>query len=72
MKGWKATKIYQILQNYQNDDFGGGSIRLLTFDIDNSTVAAEMYSPYYDKAMEDASRFVIEDVDFLNISVVEK
>lgn len=70
--GVEGNKIYQMLQNYQNDDFGGGYIRLLTFDIDNATVSAEMYSPFYDRVKEDDSRFVIEDVDFLKISVPEK
>jgi hypothetical protein len=71
-EGVEGNKIYQILQNYQNDDFGGGYIRLLTFDIDNSTVSAEMYSPFYDSTKEDDSKFVIEDVDFLKISVPKK
>lgn len=70
--GVEGNKIYQMLQNYQNDDFGGGYIRLLTFDIDNSTVSAEMYSPFYDRSKEDDSKFVIENVDFLKISVPEK
>jgi hypothetical protein len=70
--GVEGNKIYQMLQNYQNDDFGGGYIRLLTFDIDNATVSAEMYSPFYDGVKEDNSKFVIENVDFLKISVPEK
>ena len=70
--GVEGNKIYQMLQNYQNDDFGGGYIRLLTFDIDNATVSAEMYSPFYDRVKEDDSKFVIENVDFLKISVPEK
>ena len=65
--GNEGNKIYQILQNYQNEDYGGGYIRLLTFDIDNSTVNAEMYSPYYSQVKEDSSQFVIENVDFLRI-----
>lgn len=71
-EGVEGNKIYQMLQNYQNDDFGGGYIRLLTFDIDNATVSAEMYSPFYDRVKEDDSKFVIENVDFLKISVPKK
>lgn len=70
--GVEGNKIYQILQNYQNDDFGGGYIRLLTFDIDNSTVSGEMYSPFYDRAKEDDSKFLIEEVDVLKISDPKK
>ena len=66
--GVGGNKIYQILQNYQNDDFGGGYIRLLTFDIDNSTVNAEMYSSYYNQVKEDSSQFLIENVEFIKIS----
>lgn len=65
--GNEGNKIYQILQNYQNEDFGGGYIRLLNFDIDKGAVSAEMYSPYYNLTKEDSSKFVIEDVEFLKI-----
>ncbi len=66
--GTAGNKVYQILQNYQNEDFGGGYIRLLDFDIDKGTVAASMYSPYYQKAKEDSSKFVLEGVDFIKQS----
>lgn len=66
-EGKEGNKIYQILQNYQNEDFGGGYIRLLSFDIDKGTVSAKMYSPYYNKTKEDASKFVIEGIDFIKI-----
>lgn len=71
-EGVEGNKVYQILQNYQNDDFGGGYIRLLTFDIDNATVSAKMYSPYYDQVKEDDSKFLIEEVAFLKITVPKK
>ena len=61
-----GTKVYSILQNYQNEDFGGGYIRLLTIDVDKGTIAASMYSPYYNKTREDNSKFVIEGVSFIN------
>lgn len=63
--GEKGNKIYQILQNYQNEDLGGGYIRLLTFDIDKKSVEASMYSPYYNKTKEDKSKFTIESIDFI-------
>ena len=63
--GEHGNKIYQILQNYQNDDLGGGYIRMLSFDIDKKTVSANMYSPYYKKTKEDTSKFVIEGIDFI-------
>lgn len=61
-------KVYQILQDYQGQDYGGGYLRLLSFDVDNGTISAKMYSPYYDKTKEDYSRFEIKDVEFLKIN----
>lgn len=66
--GEAGNKVYQILQNYQNQDFGGGYMRLLSFDIDKGTVAASMYSPYYQKTKEDSSKFMLEGVDFIKQS----
>jgi len=65
-KGEKGNNIYQILQNYQSEDSGGGYIRLLEIDPKARTISAKMYSPYYNKEKEDASKFVISDVDFLS------
>lgn len=67
-KGENGNNVYQILQNYQNEDLGGGYIRLLSFDIDKKTVAASMYSPYYKKTKEDTSKFGIEGIDFIKQS----
>jgi hypothetical protein len=67
-KGEKGNTVYQILQNYQNEDKGGGYMRLLSFDIDKKTVAASMYSPYYNKTREDSSKFGIEGIDFIKQS----
>lgn len=64
-KGEKGNTVYQILQNYQNEDLGGGYIRLLSFDIDKKTVSASMYSPFYKKTKEDSSKFSIEGIDFI-------
>lgn len=66
--GVNGNKIYQMLQDYQHEDSGGGYIRLLTFDIDKKTVSAEMYSPFYKKTKEDNSRYLLEDVDFIRQS----
>lgn len=62
-EGVNGNKIYQVLQNYQNEDLGGGYLRLLHFDLDAGTVSAEMYSPYYKKTKEDGSIYSIENVD---------
>ncbi|MEO8962259.1 MAG: metallophosphoesterase [Ginsengibacter sp.] len=65
--GLAGNKIYQILQDYQGEDFGGGYLRLLTFDIDKATISAQMYSPYYNITKKDYSQFTIENVDFLKV-----
>lgn len=67
-EGEAGNKVYQILQNYQNEDFGGGYIRLLDFDLDKGTLSASMYSPFYNKTKEDSSKFVIEGIDFIRQS----
>ncbi|MPR31906.1 metallophosphoesterase [Salmonirosea aquatica] len=66
--GVAGNKVYQILQNYQNEDLGGGYIRLLAFDLDQGTVAASMYSPYYQKTKDDSSKFTVEGIDFIRQS----
>lgn len=62
-EGVNGNKFYQLLQNYQNEDFGGGYLRLLHFDLDAGTVSAEMYSPFYKKTKQDESRFSIENLE---------
>ncbi len=62
----EGNQVYSILQNYQNEDFGGGYIRLLDIDVDKGTISASMYSPYYNKTKDDHSKFVIEGVSFIN------
>ncbi len=71
-KGDAGNTIYQILQDYQNEDNGGGYLRLLTIDIDKSSISAEMYSPYYNKTRKDSSSFVINDVKFLKVADIRK
>jgi len=63
--GEKGNDIYQLLQDYQHEDFGGGYIRLLEIDAKHKTMTAKMYSPYYNKTRDDASKFSFSDVKFL-------
>ncbi len=64
-QGEHGNKIYQVLQDYQGEDFGGGYIRLFDFDLEKGTVEARMYSPYYNKTKEDESRFKLEGIEFI-------
>jgi hypothetical protein len=64
-KGTEGNNIYQILQDYQNEDDGGGYLRLLTINIEKKTIGARMYSPFYSKFREDKSAFTIENVNFI-------
>ncbi|WP_080905085.1 metallophosphoesterase [Parabacteroides sp. Marseille-P3160] len=63
--GINNNKIYQILQNYQGEDFGGGYLRLLHFDLEKGTISAEMYSPYYNLIKKDDSKYLIENFEFV-------
>lgn len=58
-KGQHGNTIFQILQNYQNEDYGGGYIRLLDIDTSKGTINARMYSPFYNKTKNDSSAFTI-------------
>jgi hypothetical protein len=64
-EGEHGNKIYEILQDYQGQDLGGGYLRLLTIDPDAHAITAKMYSPYYNKVKEDASRFSFSHVEFV-------
>jgi hypothetical protein len=64
-KGEKGNTIYQMLQDYQGQDAGGGYIRLLEIDTQAGTIAARMYSPFYDKTKEDFSKFSFSGVKFI-------
>lgn len=64
-EGTNGNKVYQMLQNYQNDDFGGGYLRLLHFDLEAGTVSAEMYSPFYKKNKDDNSSYKISDLQII-------
>jgi hypothetical protein len=63
--GVNGNHIYQVLQDYQGEDNGGGYIRLLEIDPENDSISAKMYSPFYNKTKEDYSRFSFSGVDFL-------
>lgn len=63
--GENGNTIYQILQDYQGEDSGGGYIRLLDIDTTAGTIAARMVSPFYDKTKEDLSRFTITGIKFI-------
>lgn len=62
-KGDHGNTYYQLLQNYQNEDFGGGYLRLLHFDLDAGTVTAEMYSPHYRDTKADSSTYQLTDFE---------
>lgn len=64
-RGVFGNRILQVLQNYQSQDHGGGYLRLVEIDPDTGRVSGHMYSPFYNKTKEDASRFVFEGVDFV-------
>lgn len=63
--GEQGNTIYQILQDYQTQDGGGGYIRLLEIDPEAGTISARMYSPFYDKTKDDASKFALTGVKFV-------
>lgn len=64
-KGEQGNTIYQLLQDYQTTDSGGGYLRLLEVDPEKGTVSARMYSPFYDKTKDDFSKFSFSDVKFI-------
>jgi hypothetical protein len=64
-KGEKGNSIYQILQDYQGQDAGGGYIRLLEIDPKAGTVTGRMYSPYYNKTKEDYSKISFDGINFV-------
>lgn len=62
--GTRGNPIYQVLQDYQCKDDGGGYIRLLQIDTKKKTIEAKMYSPYSNTELNDASKFILTDVVF--------
>jgi len=65
--GEKGNQIYQILQDYQGQDSGGGYIRLVEIDTKAGTVDCKMYSPYYNITKNDYSKFSLTVVQFVGI-----
>jgi hypothetical protein len=63
--GDQGNTIYQLLQNYQSFDAGGGYIRLLEIDPKAGTLSASMYSPFYDITKNDESKFTISGIKFI-------
>ncbi|HEX2920106.1 MAG TPA: metallophosphoesterase [Bacteroidales bacterium] len=63
--GTHGNTIYQILQDYQNEDNGGGYIRLLEIDPSEGTINGKMYSPIYNKIKDDYSKIAISGVEFV-------
>ncbi len=64
-RGENGNRIYQILQDYQGQDFGGGYLRLLEIDTEKNSIAAKMYSPFYNKQKEDGSMIYFSRVKFI-------
>lgn len=63
--GDNGNKIYQVLQDYQCEDAGGGYLRLLKIDPQKGTISGKMYSPFYKKFRTDNSAVEFSDVKFI-------
>lgn len=63
--GEKGNHIYQILQDYQGENKGGGYIRLLEIDPANRIMSAKMYSPFMKMTKNDYSQFTFTGVDLV-------
>jgi hypothetical protein len=63
--GVNGNRIYQILQDYQGEETGGGYIRLLDIDTTARTISARMYSSYYNLTKADSLQFLFSNVDFV-------
>ncbi|MEJ7559287.1 MAG: metallophosphoesterase [Pedobacter sp.] len=63
--GDNGNKIYQVLQDYQNEDAGGGYLRLLKINPQAGTISGEMYTPFYNKIRSDQSKVEFKDVKFI-------
>jgi 3',5'-cyclic AMP phosphodiesterase CpdA len=64
-KGENGNNIYQILQDYQGQDAGGGYIRLLEIDTRGGTITGKMYSPYYKITKDDYSKISLTGAQFV-------
>lgn len=63
--GDNGNKIYQVLQDYQAEDAGGGYLRLFRINPEKGTISGKMYSPYYKKYRTDNSSVEFTDVKFI-------
>jgi hypothetical protein len=63
--GDNGNKIYQILQDYQNEDAGGGYLRMLKINPQAGTISGEMYTPFYKNTRTDQSKIQFTDVKFI-------
>ena len=63
--GEHGNHIYQILQDYQGQDAGGGYIRLLEIDPKAGTIDGKMYSPYYNITKDDYSKISLTGAQFV-------
>jgi len=63
--GENGNEIYQILQDYQGQDSGGGYIRLVEIDPKAGTIDCKMYSPFYNLTKTDYSKFSLTGVEFV-------
>jgi hypothetical protein len=63
--GTIGNRIYQVLQDYQGQDFGGGYLRLFEIDTVAGSISARMYSPYYNITKTDHSKFSFSNVNFI-------
>ena len=64
-KGENGNRIYQILQDYQDEDMGDGYLRLLEIDPDKKMISAKIYSPYSNKEKLDGSMIHFSGVKFI-------
>jgi hypothetical protein len=65
------NRVYEILQDYQGQNNGGGYIRLIEIDPGNGTISAKMYSPFYNLTKSDKSQFSFSGVKFIGIKSKE-
>ena len=63
--GENGNKVYQILTDYQNEDAGGGYLRLLKINPQTGTISGKVYTPFYKKFRTDSSTVEFKDVKFI-------
>ncbi len=53
-RGDNGNRIYQILQDYQGENYGDGYIRLLEIDPERKSISGKVFSPYTKKEKPEA------------------